>query len=99
MPGNAKTVSVRIAPESSSPTWSPMIVVTGSIALRSTCRRSTALRREPLRARGAHVVLVLDVEHRGARDARDDRERDRAERDRGQDQVLDRVPGRVPVAA
>ena len=29
--------------------------------------------------------------------ARDDRERDRAERDRGQDQVLDGVPGRGPV--
>ena len=53
---------------------------------------------QALRPRGADVVLVLDVEHGGARDPRDDRERDRAERDRRQDQVLDRVPGGLPVA-
>ena len=45
-------------------------------------------RRQPLRARGPDVVLVLHVEHRGARDARDDRQRDRAQRDRGQDQMF-----------
>ena len=55
-------------------------------------------RREPLRVGRAHVVLVLDVEHRCAGDARDDRQRDRPERDRGKDQVLDRVPGRPEVA-
>ena len=55
-------------------------------------------RGEPFRAGGADVVLVLDVEHGGARDAGDDRERDRAERDRGQDQMLDRVPERAAVA-
>ena len=49
-------------------------------------------RRHPLRAGGADVVLVLDVERGRARDAGDDRERDRAERDRRQDQVPDRVP-------
>ena len=54
-------------------------------------------RRQSLRARRAHVVLVLHVEHGGAGDARDDRERDRAERDRGQDQVLEDIPERAPV--
>ena len=60
--------------------------------------RVDGARRDALRARRADVVLVLDVEHGGARDPGDDRERDRAERDRGQDQVLDRVPERLPVA-
>ena len=41
MPGYAKTVSVSTAPESSSPVCNPMIVETGSIAFRSTWRRST----------------------------------------------------------
>ena len=41
MPGYAKTVSVRIAPDSSSPTCRPTIVDTGSSAFRSTCRMST----------------------------------------------------------
>src|SRR5689334_4217472 len=43
----------------------------------------------------AHVVLVDDVEHGGPGDPDDDRQRDRAEGDRGQDEVFDRVPGRV----
>ena len=41
MPGHANTVSVSTAPESSSPVCRPMIVETGSRALRSTCREST----------------------------------------------------------
>ena len=43
MPGKAKTVSVRIAPESSSPTCRPTMVEIGSMALRSTCRGRRAL--------------------------------------------------------
>ena len=46
----------------------------------------------PERATGAHVVGVLHLEDRRAGDADDDRERDRAERDRRQDQVEDRIP-------
>ena len=57
-----------------------------------TCRKSTILGGETLRPRGADVVLVLDVENGGPRDPGDDRERDRAQRDRGQDQVLGDVP-------
>ena len=41
MPGIAKTVSVSTAPPSRRPTWRPMIVTTGSSALRITWRRST----------------------------------------------------------
>jgi hypothetical protein len=55
-------------------------------------------RGKSLRARCAHVVLVLHVEHCGARDARDDGERDRAERNRRQDQMLDRVEERLHIA-
>src|SRR5207248_5229206 len=55
-------------------------------------------RRQALRVRRPHVVLVLEVEHGRARDARDDGERNRAERDPGQDQVLEHVPERVPIA-
>ena len=54
-------------------------------------------RRNALRPRSAHVVLVLDVEHRGARDASDDGKRDRGERDGGEDEVLDHVPEHYPV--
>ena len=49
-------------------------------------------RRKPLGAGDPDVVLVLHVENGCAGDARDDRERDRAERDRRQDQMLDDVP-------
>ncbi len=47
-PWKEKTVSVRIAPDSSSPSCRPMIVTTGSSALRSTCRRVTVWRSRPL---------------------------------------------------
>ena len=43
---------------------------------------------EALGARGADVVLLQHLEHRRAGDARDQRDIDAAERDRGQDQVL-----------
>ena len=41
MPGQAKTVSVSTAPASSRPTCRPITVAIGSIAFRSTWRRST----------------------------------------------------------
>ncbi len=46
---------------------------------------------EPLGARRPHVVAAEDVEQAGAGDAGDDRQRDRAQRDRRQDQVAERV--------
>ena len=66
-PGQAKTVSVRTAPESSRPVWRPMIVAIGSSALRKTWPRVDDPRRQALRASRAHVVLVLHVEDVDAR--------------------------------
>ena len=51
MPGYANTVSVSTAPESSSPTCRPMIVVTGSSAFRITCRGRRCSAQAPSRAR------------------------------------------------
>ncbi len=48
-------------------------------------------RRQPLGARGAHVILAQDFEHRGAGHAGDDGERHGAEHDRRQDEVPQRV--------
>ena len=47
MPGQEKIVSVRIAPASRRPTWSPMTVSTGSSAFRSACRKTTTRRDRP----------------------------------------------------
>ena len=54
--------------------------------------------RQPLGARGAHVVLAQHFEHRRARHPRDHRQRNRAERDRRQDQVRQRRAERAHVA-
>ena len=48
MPAKAKTVSVSTAPESSRPVCSPIVVTTGSMALRSMCRRRDRRRRQAL---------------------------------------------------
>ena len=48
-------------------------------------------RREPLGAGGAHVILVQDLEHRGAGHAGDDGERHGAEHDRRQDEMAQGV--------
>src|SRR6266545_4251524 len=53
--------------------------------------------RETLGACRTNVVLVLDIEDGSARDASDDRQRDRAQRDPRQDEVLDGVPHRARV--
>jgi hypothetical protein len=54
-------------------------------------------RRDALGPRRPHVVLVLHVEDRRPGDARDHGQRDRAERDGRQDQVLDRIDERLAV--
>ena len=53
---------------------------------------------EPLGIGGTHVVLVEDVEHGAPGDPEDHRERDGRQRERGQDQVLERGPRRVPLS-
>src|ERR1700722_18432496 len=47
--------------------------------------------RQPLGARGAHVIFAQDFEHRGASHAGGDRERHGAEHDRRQDEVPQRI--------
>ena len=75
-----------------------MIVTTGSIALRKACLRSTAALVEALGSSGPDVVEAEDLEQARAGDARDDRQRDRAQGDGRQDEVPDRVDERVPLA-
>jgi hypothetical protein len=50
-----------------------------------------AATRQPLGAGGAHVILVQDLEHRGAGHAGDDGERHGAEHDRRQDEMTQGV--------
>src|SRR6185503_2358072 len=52
---------------------------------------------QPLRARGAHVVLPEDLEHARARHARDDRGREVAERERGEREVQQAAAERVQI--
>ena len=52
---------------------------------------------QALGSRGAHIIVVEYFEHRGACDARDDRQWDSAQRDAGQDEVLDGIPQRASV--
>ena len=81
MPPKSKTFSVSTAPASSSPTCRPIVVDTGSSALRRTCRLRTTPGGEALGLGGAHEVLVEHVEHAGPGDPHDDRERDGGQRD------------------
>jgi hypothetical protein len=74
-----------------------MIVMIGSIALRRTCLVSTARGETPFAMPFARSPR-LDVEGGRARDPGDDREWNRAEGDRGQDEVLDHVPERLGVS-
>jgi hypothetical protein len=48
-----------------------MTVTTGIIELRSTWTRTTTPLAHALGARGAHIVLIEVVEHRGAHEAAD----------------------------
>ena len=70
-----------------------MIVTSGSKALRRMWRRVIVDDIKPF-ASAVRTYPRDDVEHRGASDPGDDRQRDRGQRDAGQDEVLDRVPRR-----
>ena len=87
-----------IDPLSNVPSSRPTTVMTGTSALRSTCRHSTVLFAETLGARGAHIVLAHDFEHGGARHPHDEPHHPGAERDRRHDDVFDAVPGGLHVA-
>ena len=52
---------------------------------------------QPLRARGAHVVVADHLEHRRAREAGQQADAEGREDERGQDQVLERLPEQARV--
>ena len=88
----AKTLSVTTAPPISSAMPMPMTVTIGIGGVLQRMQEQDAhLRRRPW-ARGADIILLQHFQHRGAGDARDQRDIDKAERDRGQDQVLEPRP-------
>ena len=68
-----------------------MTVIVGSSALRSTWRHDHRAPGQALERRRARVVGVERLDHAGARHARDVAEQHQAQRDRGQDQVVDLV--------
>ena len=70
------------------------MVTTGRIAFGSAWRVSTHPVGEALGARRADVVAAHHVEQARTGDAGDDGQRDGAQRDRGQDQVPERVDER-----
>ena len=88
----ANTLSVTTAPPISSAMPMPITVTIGTAAFFSACTNRMLRCAEALGARGADVVLLQHLEHGRARDARDQRDIDAAERDRRQDQVLEPGP-------
>ena len=84
--------SVSTAPPISPPTCRPMMVITGIKRVAQRMQADDAPRRQALGARRAHIILVEHLEHRGARHARDDRERNGAEHDGGQGEMAQGRP-------
>ena len=82
MPPKLKTVSVSTAPASRPPVCRPIVVMTGQQGVAHDVAGPDDLGGQALGLGGAHVVLVEHVEHGGAGDPEDHRERDRGERDR-----------------
>ena len=91
MPGRPNTDSVSTAPPSKAPNCRPMTVTRGSRALRMAWRKRTMPLAQALGSGGTNVVEAHHVEQVGACEPRDNRQRDGAQGDRGQDQVLDCV--------
>ena len=73
MPGQLKTLSMKIAPPIASPIVEPISVTTGSSALRNACLVMTQNSRDALGARRAHIILVENFEQRSAHVAHDQR--------------------------
>ena len=86
------TVSVMTTPEISSAMPMPITVTIGTAAFFSACSSSTRSVASALGVGGADVVLRQHLQHRGARDAGDQRHVGDAERHRRQDQALDERP-------
>ena len=75
-----------------------MIVTSGSMALRMRMLEHDTALFNAFGARGADIIETQHVQQIRASNARNDRHRDRAERDRGQDQMLERIAKHLPVA-
>ena len=89
MPGQEKIVSVRMAPASSDADLQADGGDDRDQRIAQRMHADDAERRQALGAGGAHIVLAQHFQHRRARLARDDGERDGAEHDRRQDQMAD----------
>ena len=76
----------------------PTMVTIGIAAFLSACFHTTGGLAHALGARRADVVLAEHLEHPRAREPRDARGGEEPERDRGQDQVLERRRGRRTAA-
>ena len=91
MPGQLKIVSVTMAPVNRNGISRPMLVTTGSSALRSACRKCDDPRREALGLGRADVVLAQRLEHARADEPAVARDVDHDEGDDRQDQVAPEV--------
>ena len=97
-PGQLKTFSTSTEPASSCASSS----AARGQRRQERVRQRVAVERRPaaeaLAARDDDEVLARDVEQVGAQQAHEERERREPERDRGQDEVRERVPRRRPLA-
>ena len=91
MPGQSKMVSTTTAPAIRPPNSRPIWVMAATTELRSTNFQISAPRREALRALVGDEVLLQRLEHAGAGEARDGGKAAERQRQRGQDQVAQRI--------
>ena len=96
MPGQAKTVSVRIAPPNSLPGLKARQRDDRQQALRRIWRRWISATAQPLGAGGFDEIQSAHLQHRCARHAHVDRHEEQAQRQRGQDQSAWPRPAHAP---
>ena len=96
MPGQEKIVSVRIAPADQRADLQADDGHHRDERVAQRVQTDDAERRQALGARGAHIVLAEHLQHRRARHARDDGERDGAEHDRRQDEMVQTAERNAP---
>ena len=88
MPGHWNTCSVMIAKAMMPPSCRPVMVITGTSVFFSAWPKFTARSREAAGAGELDVVGAQHLQHLGAHEPHDEREREEAQRDRGQDERL-----------
>ncbi len=99
MPGQLNVVSVSTAPDRSSATVRPTTVITGTSAFLKRVVVHDRVLVDPASPGGLDVVVLHRADDVDPDEADEHAGRDETERDRGQDQVLDHVDERIPVAA